>query len=93
MVLSCKLLCYRKHIVGARNKIIAHADKQTVLENRAMGQHEEKEMRQFFTNLQKYMDRVGSAIGVGPSDFSVPDSEGDGFELIVFLRHCQLMTD
>ena len=94
MDLSCELLCYRKsHIVEARNKIIVHADKQTALENRSMGHHTEEEMHQFFINLQKYMDLVSSAIGVDPSYFSVPDPDGDASDLILFLRHCQLMTD
>ncbi len=85
--LSNKLHCYRELIVPARNKIIAHSDKQVALENCSLGQHTEEEMRRFFSNLQKYMDIVGSSIGVGPCDFSVPDPDGDATDLILALRN------
>ena len=85
--LSNKLHSYRDFIVEARNKIIVHSDRQVALANDSSGQHPKEEMCMFFSNLQKYMDLVGSSIGVGPCDFRVPDPDGDATDLILALRN------
>ena len=69
-----------------RNKIISHIDRETYMYERSLGDHSEKETREFFDNLQKYFDAVGIAIGVGPLDFLNSSCQGDVHDLIKVLR-------
>lgn len=86
--LSDKLIYYREsYIRDSRNKIIGHADKETLMWKNTLGKHTEEEANGFFSNLQKYMDSVGCLIGVGPGDFTNPDPDGSGTDLILCLRY------
>ena len=83
--LSDKLLSYRKLVLPARHKIIAHPDKQTARLNQSLGKHSEQDQARFLDALQGYNDAVGTAVGVGPLDFRSTSGEGDVLDLIAVL--------
>lgn len=84
--LSGELLRYRALVIDSRNKLISHLDRTAVFSGVAMGEHPEDEVPKFFANLQRYVDQVGNAVGVGPLDFSSSAAEGDAIDLIRLLR-------
>ena len=84
--LSKKLLGYGEKVVVARNKLIAHLDRDAVLTGTGLGAHTEEEMVQFYDNLQKYCDAVGNVVGAGPSDFSTQPGSGDVVDLLSALK-------
>lgn len=84
--LSAELLRYRGLVIESRNKLISHLDRTAVFSGVTMGEHAEDEVPKFFANLQRYVDEVGNAVGVGPLDFSSSAAEGDAIDLIRVLR-------
>jgi AbiU2 len=78
---------YRELIKPARDKLIAHLDRDTVLAAKTLGEHSPEEARGFFDNLHRYIDEVGIAIGVGPLDISGTGASGDALDLLKVLRH------
>jgi hypothetical protein len=80
--LSKQLMRYRDIIKEVRNKIIAHLDKQTVVNNLKIGVHAAEEVTAFFENLYEYCDEVGLATGKGPLDFRTVAGPGDVLDLI-----------
>lgn len=77
---------YRNLIKDGRNRIISHADKETLLADLVLGAHEESDVHAFFENLHKYVDAVGIAVGVGPLDFRTTAGPGDALDLLRYLR-------
>jgi len=77
---------YRDLIVDSRNKIISHADKDVMLKDGTLGEHQRDDVTQFFKCLYSYVDEVGNALGVGPLDFRSTYGSGDVFDLIRYLK-------
>ncbi len=77
---------YRELILPARNKLIAHLDREHVLAGSTLGAHSADEVPRFFDALQEYFDEAGRAVGVGPSDFRVQAHPGDAKDLVENLR-------
>lgn len=84
--LSSQILAYGDLIKPARNKRIAHFDRDSAVSGIVLGDHDEKSLSDFLANLQQYCDEVGRAIGVGPLDFSASGCKGDVLDLIRVLR-------
>ena len=80
---------YRSLINPARNRIVAHNDREAHVYQQTLGGHTEERMEQFFDNLQEYFDETGNAIGVGPLDFRNVAGHGDVQNLIMILRNYQ----
>ncbi len=85
-MLACKLHGYRRKILAARNKSVAHLDVSIIRRNLTLGEHLPAEATDFFKNLNEFTDAVGKAIGVGPLDYSVQAGPGDVVDLIRLLR-------
>ena len=83
---AAELLRYREYVKDARNKIISHLDRKTIIAGLPIGEHPEEEVPRFFDNLQRYADAVGDAVGVGPSDFQSVRGKGDVLDLIKVLK-------
>jgi hypothetical protein len=84
--LSNLLTNYRSLIKDARNRILSHTDRDTVLLNIAIGAHDATEVSAFFENLQQYCDAVGNAVGIGPLDFRTIPASGDVIDLLMRLK-------
>ena len=84
--LSDKVLEYGTKITPARNKRLAHFDREHQVNNMILGETTEQEFFGFLNNIQSYCDEVGIAIGIGPLDFSGSSCEGDVLDLIKYLR-------
>ena len=80
---------YRRLLDPARNRIVAHIDRETYVVQQTLGDHTKEQMDQFFNNIQEYFDEVGNAIGVGPLDFQYVAGDGDVQSLIRVLRNSQ----
>lgn len=81
-----ELLEYRYVIVDARNKLIAHSDRDSVLKQDLLGAHKKEEAENFFENMQNFCDEVGCAVGEGPSDFRYLPQKGDVRDLLIVLK-------
>ena len=95
LCLGEKLQKYGKRMQPARNKIIAHCDRETYHKQETLGGHSEQEFQDFLINLQKYCDAVGNTLGIGPLDFRHPSAPSDVLDLLKILqeRHLPLMTN
>ena len=80
------LLHYRELVKEARNKVISHLDRNTVLAGLELGEHSREEVGRFFECLYGYVDTVGTVVGVGPLDFKTTSGKGDALDLIRALR-------
>ncbi len=83
---SSELHHYRDLVVGARNRLIAHSDREAVLKGLTLGMHTKQEMEAFVENLQLYCDAVGRTVGTGPLNFCETSGPGDVLDLIGFLQ-------
>ena len=83
---SAGLLRYRGLVQGARNKLISHLDRETVLNDRSIGGHTEEELNGFLSNLEGYCYAVGDVVGVEPLDFKTTAGPGDALDLIKALK-------
>ena len=63
------LLDYGEFIKPARNRILAHRDRQCHFEGIAMGATTDEQLYEFIENIQRFADLVGIQIGVGPLGF------------------------
>ena len=77
---------YRNLIEKGRHRLVAHLDKESVINGVPIGEHDQKDITAFFENLQGYVDAVGITVGVGPLDFRSPAGSGDVTDLINRLR-------
>ncbi|MBW2035147.1 MAG: hypothetical protein JRI94_16490 [Deltaproteobacteria bacterium] len=84
--ISDALIEYGKKIVPARNKRLAHLDRDHQISRNVLGATTEEELEVFLENIQKYCDAVGRAIGLGPLDFTDSSCPGDVHDLLRVLR-------
>jgi len=78
---------YRYLIKDARNRLVAHFDKESVLKGDGLGGHDADEVRLFFDNLEIFSDCVGRLTGVGPLSFkSGSPGKGDVLDLLKVLK-------
>ncbi|GAB1266212.1 AbiU2 domain-containing protein [Aurantivibrio infirmus] len=89
--LSRDLLEYGEKIKPARNKRIAHYDREHEVSNITLGITTEEELFGFLLNIQEYCDQVGIALGIGPLDFSSSGCKGDVLDLLTYLRRKRIM--
>lgn len=82
---------YGKKLSLARNRIIAHSDKNTYKEGLVLGETSKKDLDNFIGNIQEYCDLVGNLIGVGALDFRCSSSPGDVLDFVVFLSDVKEM--
>ena len=80
------LLRYRELVKEARNKVISHLDRNTILAGLELGEHSREEVTRFFECLYGYVDAVGTVVGVGPLDFKTTSGKGDALDLVRALR-------
>ena len=64
--LSKKILDYGNKITPARNKRIAHYDREHQISDIMLGATTESELFDFLNHIQEYCNEVGVGIGVGP---------------------------
>ena len=67
--LACELRAYLEPLRSVRNRIVAHADRETIMNQIACGQHDLETHQKFRMDLQSFCDEVGRAVGIGPSEF------------------------
>lgn len=89
---SKRLHSYRDLIDGARNRIVSHADKETLLSGQESGAHARKDVEEFLEALHAYVNLAGEAVGEGPLDFTYTGSEGDVEDLLVCLKRGLTLT-
>jgi hypothetical protein len=80
------LIAYRELVKDARNKLVSHADLESVIRDLPLGAHAQERVDAFFEDMQEYCDEVGRAIGAGPLDFRTQPGRGDVLDLIRVLR-------
>lgn len=83
---SSGLMKYRSFIEEARNRLLAHADRDSVLADLPMGGHPRSEMLAFLNSIQVYCDAVADTLGLLPLDFRSPSGPGDAHDLLKVLR-------
>jgi len=82
-----KVKKYRDVIKDARNRLIAHFDKETVLKGEGVGGHDANEVYAFFDNLEILSDCVGRLVGVGPLSFKWGSpGKGDTLDLLKVIK-------
>lgn len=84
--LSSGLMHYRCRIVGAKNQLISHLDRDVIRAGIAIGGHSKQEVIDFFKCLHDYTDAVGIALDVGPLDYTATPGPGDAIDLIRILK-------
>jgi len=87
--LADSLLVYGEKIKPARDKRIAHFDRDHQLSENLLGSTSELELAEFITNLQEYCDQVGIALGIGPLDFGSGGCKGDVLDLLKCLKQAR----
>jgi hypothetical protein len=80
------LMHYRSLLKDSRNKVISHADKDTLLAGNAIGEHAQEDISKFFECLYSYIDEVGNVIGEGPLSFRCTSGPGDVLDLLRYLK-------
>ena len=78
---------YKDFIKDARNRLVAHFDKETVLKGEGLGGHDADEVYVFFDNLEIFSDCVGRLVGAGPQSFKWGSpGPGDALDLLKVLK-------
>jgi hypothetical protein len=85
--LSYRLLEYGEKIKPARDKRLAHYDRDHQINSVILGETSEHDLNEFIHNIQKYCDEVGRTIGLGPLSFSGSGCKGDVLDFLRYLRH------
>ncbi len=86
-MLSDSIMAYRKLLEPVRNKIVAHMDRDTYIQDLALGGHSKEDMNKFFENdLLQYFEKVAEAIGVSPLGDLVTHGSGDALDLRKTLK-------
>ena len=80
------ILQYGRKIKPARNKRLAHYDREYQVKELTLGQTTEEELFNFLFDIQKYCDLVGGTIGIGPLDFSCSSCSGDVLDFLKYLH-------
>jgi len=89
--ISClaeSIFAYGENLLPARNKRLAHLDREYHFSGETLGATSESELNKFLNNLQEYCDAVGNVIGIGPLDFSSSSCPGDVYDLLSILYNC-----
>ncbi|GFO76218.1 hypothetical protein BPLS_P3865 [Bathymodiolus platifrons methanotrophic gill symbiont] len=89
--LTTNITDYGKNLSPARNKFIAHSDKNTYKKGLVLGKTSEKDPDNFIENIQEYCDLVGNLIGVGALDFRCSSCQGDVLDFVCFLSDVKEM--
>ena len=84
--LSTSILSYRELTSTLSNRVVAHADKETMLRGRLVGAHSEAQLEKFMSDIRAYTDAVGTALGLGPLDYETQAGHGDVLNLIKALK-------
>ncbi|TYK64147.1 hypothetical protein [Colwellia echini] len=84
--LSQNLFTYGKKLTPARNKRLAHYDREHQVNDIVLGATTENELHQFLSDIQEYCDLVGEAVDLGPSDFTSSGCAGDALDLLKVLN-------
>ena len=85
--LSDSIMTYRELLEPVRNKIVAHMDRDTYIQDLALGGHSKEEMTQFFENdLLQYFEKVAEAIGVTPLGSLNTRGSGDALDVRKTLK-------
>lgn len=84
--LSANILSYGSKLVPARNKRIAHYDREHQIKGITLGETTSEELDQFLSDIQEYCDVVGVAVGLGPLDFAASGCSGDVLDLLKVLE-------
>lgn len=77
---------YEKKLRPGRNKIIAHIDKETYLNNTGLGETSMSEDKKFMDNTQKYFNLVATAIGIDADSFNHSEPPYDFHKLLDILK-------
>lgn len=83
---SKKLIKYGNKLKSARNKRLAHYDREHQINSIVLGETTKQELNDFLVNIQVYCDDVRNAIGSGPLDFTGSGCKGDVLDLLKYLR-------
>jgi len=67
--LACELREYRRTLQSTRNRIVAHADRETSMKRMACDQHDLETHQKFRTDLQSFCNEVGRVVGICPVEF------------------------
>ena len=84
--LSVEIHQYRHLILDIPNRVVAHADKSTILAQQIVGEHSAEELEKFMENIQSYTDAVGIALEIGPLNYRAQPGQGDVTTLIRSLK-------
>jgi len=84
--LSERILKYGEKVKPARDKRLAHFDREHQVKGVVLGETTEEELEGFLNNIQSYCDLAGNAIGLGPLDFSASGCPGDALDLLKVLQ-------
>ncbi|MBI3583880.1 MAG: hypothetical protein HY096_08025 [Nitrospinae bacterium] len=77
---------FRKYIKKARNKLLAHRDKKTILSDKILGEFPEGEEERFLTNLEEICNITHEACFNSIFGKIVPSSDGDVLDLKKALK-------
>lgn len=83
---SKKILEYGEKLTPARHKRLAHFDREHQVKSVTLGDTTEQELKEFLSSIQSYCDLVGTAIGIGPLDFTASGCPGDVHDLLKVLK-------
>ena len=83
---SDRILIYGDKLTPARNKRIAHCDREHQINAVVLGETPESVLFAFLDDIQRYCDLVGIAVGFGPLDFTSSSCPGDALDLIKILK-------
>ncbi|GFO73394.1 hypothetical protein BJAS_P4177 [Bathymodiolus japonicus methanotrophic gill symbiont] len=89
--LTTNITDYGKKLSPARNRIIAHSDKNTYKKGLVLVETSKKDLDNFIGNIQEYCDLVGNLIGVGALDFRCSSGQGDVLDFVGFLSDVKKM--
>lgn len=90
--LADEIAKFRKKVEKARNKVIAHADVKTYIQNIALGEFNQEDEEKFWEALQKFVDLVYDKTFSGPFPINATLS-GDAISLIAMLKDAAYFDD
>lgn len=77
---------YSKNTLEARNKLVAHRDRDTILNPRPPKEWPKIEATQFVRNINSFCNLVAVQLELEPLDFLATPAKGDAIDLIKFLK-------
>ena len=85
-LIHARIMRFAKTVRPARNRFIAHVDRETVVLRRRLGGFQARRGVIFLRNLQLYCDELDRILGRRCSDFSQTSRHGDILSLMMKLR-------